>query len=112
MAPELIETDTGYYVVRLNKKLDEEATKSKRESLESERKTKYYTETTEKWLEDAEIKADNKVLETLKITDTHKFTIKMPEATEAPEEAEVTEIPEPTKEAEATETPEPTETEE
>ena len=109
MAPEVIETDTGYYVVRLDKALDEEATKSKRESLESEKKTEYYTETTEKWLEDAEIKADNKVLETLKITDTHKFTIKMPEeteaeVTEAPEEAEaeVTETPEPTEEAEAT----------
>lgn len=109
MAPEVIETDTSYYVVRLDKALDEEATESKRESLESEKKTEYYTETTEKWLEDAEIKADDKVLETLKITDTHKFTIKMPEeteaeVTEAPEEAEaeVTETPEPTEEAEAT----------
>lgn len=101
MAPEVIETDTSYYVVRLDKELDEEATESKRESLESEKKTEYYTETTEKWLEDAEIKADDKVLETLKITDTHKFTMKMPEETEA----EVTEAPEET-EAEVTETPE------
>lgn len=108
MAPEVIETDTGYYVVRLDKKLDEEATESKRESLESEKRTEYYTETTEKWLEDAEIKADDKVLETLKITDTHKFTMKMPEVTETPE-AETTEAPEEA-EAEATETPEPTET--
>lgn len=106
MAPEVIETDTGYYVVRLDKKLDEEATESKRESLESEKKTEYYTETTDKWLEDAEIKADDKVLKTLKITDEHKFTMKMPEAevTEAPEEAETT------PEAEATATPELTET--
>ena len=121
MAPEVIETDTGYYVVRLDKKLDEEATESKRESLESEKKTEYYTETTDKWLEDAEIKADDKVLKTLKITDEHKFTMKMPEAetTEAPEEAEttpeaeVTEAPEEaetTPEAEATATPELTET--
>lgn len=119
MAPEVIETDTGYYVVRLDKKLDEEATESKRESLESEKRTEYYTETTEKWLEDAEIKSDDKVLETLKITDEHKFTMKMPEVTETPEaetteapeeaEAEVTEAPEEA-EAEATETPEPTET--
>ena len=121
MAPEVIETDTGYYVVRLDKKLDEEATESKRESLESEKKTEYYTETTDKWLEDAEIKADDKVLKTLKITDEHKFTMKMPEAevTEAPEEAETTpeaeateapEEAETTPEAEATATPEPTET--
>ena len=91
------------------------ATESKRESLESEKKTEYYTETTDKWLEDAEIKADDKVLKTLKITDTHKFTMKMPEVTEtpeaetteAPEEAETTEAPE---EAETTEAPEEAET--
>ncbi len=71
----------------------EEATESKRESLESEKKTEYYTETTDKWLEDAEIKADDKVLKTLKITDEHKFTMKMPEA-------EVTATPEPTETAE------------
>ena len=94
MAPEVIETDTGYYVVRLDKKLDEEATESKRESLESEKKTEYYTETTDKWLEDAEIKADDKVLKTLKITDEHKFTMKMPEA-------EATATPEPTETAES-----------
>lgn len=116
VAPEVIETDTSYYVVRLDKELDEEATESKRESLESEKKTEYYTETTDKWLEDAEIKADNKVLETLKITDTHKFTMKMPEVTEEPE-AEAAETPETTEtpeeaeepEAEVTETPETTE---
>lgn len=110
VAPEVIETDTSYYVVRLDKKLDEEATQSKRESLESSKKTEYYTETTDKWLDDAEIKVEDKVLDTLKITDSHKFTIKMPEATEAPE-AEATEAPEATEtpEAEATEAPEPTE---
>ncbi len=91
---------------RIKRSRNEEATESKRESLESEKKTEYYTETTDKWLEDAEIKADDKVLKTLKITDEHKFTMKMPEAetTEAPEEAETT------PEAEATATPELTET--
>lgn len=115
VAPEVIETDTSYYVVRLDKELDEEATESKRESLESEKKTEYYTETTDKWLEDAEIKADNKVLKTLKVTDTHKFTMKAPEVTEEPEaeaaeNPETTETPEETEEPEAEATPEPTET--
>lgn len=110
VAPEVIETDTSYYVVRLDKELDEEATESKRESLESEKKTEYYTETTDKWLEDAEIKADNKVLKTLKVTDTHKFTMKTPEVTEEAEETETEATPEPTEEPEAEATPEPTET--
>ncbi len=98
VVPELIETKTGFYIARLDKEHDEEATKSKRESLETAKKTEYYTKTTDKWLKDADVKEEPKVLKTLKITDEHKFTMKMPEAPETPvqetPEPEVTEAPE------------------
>lgn len=120
---ELVETDNGFYVLRMDQVFDEDATESKKESIIAERKTELYEETTEKWMDEAEIKTEKKVLETLKITDSHKFTIQMPtteepeaEVTEAPEvteepEAEVTEAPEVTEEpeAEVTEAPEVTE---
>lgn len=85
VVPELIETKTGFYVARLDKEHDEDATKSKRESLESAKKTEYYTKTTDEWLKDADVKEEKKVVKTLKITDEHKFTMKMPEAPETPE---------------------------
>mgnify|MGYP004514733967 CR=1 FL=1 len=94
IGPDVIETDSAYYVVRLDKVNDEEATETKKESIISTRESNLYTETTEKWLDDADVKVENKVLKTLKVTDNHKFSI----ATATPEVTE-----------EATETPEVTE---
>lgn len=109
VASDIIETDTAYYVVKLNKKDDEEATETKKESIISTREQTLYTDTTEKWLDDADIKEEKKVLKTLKVTDNHKYVA--PTATPAPtEEAaeteEVTETPEVTEAADTTTTPE------
>ena len=111
VADSIIETDTGYYVVRLDKINDEDATASKRESLQNSKESTYYTETTDKWLDEADIKEVKKVLKTLKITDKHTFTAPTP--TPTPEETptpEVTEEATPTPEAEATEEAQATET--
>ena len=108
VASDIIETDTAYYVVKLDKKDDEEATETKKESIISTREQTLYTDTTEKWLDDADIKEEKKVLKTLKVTDNHKYVA--PTATPAPteESAETEEVTE-TPEADATETPEVTE---
>ena len=120
---DVIETDTSYYVVKLDKVNDEEATKTKKQSIISTRENKLYTDTTEKWLDDADINVEKKVLKTLKVTDNHKFSIatatpepteeaaatETPEVTEAAEETEATATPEATEETEATTTPEVTE---
>lgn len=110
VGPDVIETDSAYYVVRLDKKNDETATKNKKESIINTRKDNLYTETTDKWLEDADVTVDKKVLKTLKIKDNHKYTIATatPETTEEATE-EATETPEATEATDATETPEATE---
>lgn len=115
VASDIIETDTAYYVVKLDKKDDEEATETKKASFLQESRhciQTLYTDTTEKWLDDADIKEEKKVLKTLKVTDNHKYVA--PTATPAPtEEAaeteEVTETPEVTEAADTTTTPEATE---
>ena len=108
VASDIIETDTAYYVVKLSKKDDEEATETKKESIISTREQTLYTDTTEKWLDDADIKEKKKVLKILKVTDNHKYVA--PTATPAPtEEAAETEEVTETPEADATETPEVTE---
>lgn len=76
VADELIETDTSVYVVRLDKELDEDATESKKESLKSTKENEYYTETTQGWLDAADVKVEDKVLKTLTITDAHSFSVK------------------------------------
>lgn len=80
---EVIETaENGYYVVRLDKVFDEDATETERESIISQREQDFYTETTDQWLADAEIKVEEKVLKTLKITDSHSFTYAAEEVSE------------------------------
>ena len=58
IGPDVIETDTSYYVVKLDKVNDEEATETKKQSIISTRENKLYTDTTEKWLDDADINVD------------------------------------------------------
>lgn len=106
MGPDVIETDTGFYVVKLKEKMDKDATESKKKSIASTRQEDFYKETTEKWLDEADVTVDKKVLKTLKVTDSHKFSIVTP-TPEVTEEATTT--PEVTEAAEATTTPEATE---
>ena len=99
VASDIIETDTGYYVVRLD---DDDATASKRESLKNSKESTYYSDTTSDWLDSAKTDVNKKVLKTLKITDKHTFTAPTPTPTpEVTEEATTT----PEAEEEATETP-------
>ncbi|WP_274421462.1 FKBP-type peptidylprolyl isomerase [Blautia sp. XA-2221] len=115
LAQNVIETDTAFYVVRLDKVNDEEATENKKTSILNEKQNEFYADTTEKWLKEAEVTVDKKVLKTLELKDNHKFVIgttaeptETPEATEAaPEEAAEEEVLEPVEEPEAT-TEEPT----
>lgn len=125
IGPDVIETDTSYYVVKLDKVNDEEATQTKKDSIISTRESNLYTETTEKWLDDADINVENKVLKTLKVTDNHKFsyptatpepteeateeTTDTSEETDETADAEATTTPEVTEAADATTTPEVTE---
>lgn len=97
---EVIETESGYYVVRLDKELDEEATESRRNSLKETKEREYYKETTEKWLEEADVKTEDKVLETLTVTDSHSFTFKPAEPVETPDAEEENEAADEADEAE------------
>lgn len=84
---DVIETDTGFYVVRMKEVKDQEATDDKKESILQERKNQLYTEVTEGWLEDAEITVNDKVLETLTVTDNDKYTIVILETETSEEES-------------------------
>ncbi len=107
MGPDVIETDTGYYVVRLDKINDEEATADKKDSIIEERKSELYTDTTASWREEAEITVDKKVLKTLTITDNNKFVISVPETEEGAEDtSEETPAEETSEDASSEELPE------
>ena len=109
----LVETDTAAYVLRLDSEKDEDATASKVKSVTTTKENKYYSETTEKWLDDAKVTEDEKVLKTLTFSDNHTFTIKATTSDaagdsteETAEEAEVTPTEEAAEETEVTPTEE------
>ena len=102
---ELVETDSSIYILRMDNVKDDGATASKKESLENTKRTAYYSDTTGKWLEDADITVNNKVLDKLEITDDHVFSIKEVEADTADSSADA----EATEETDATDGSEDTE---
>ena len=61
-----IETDDGYYVIRLDKKFDQEATDSKRESLKSEKISTNYNDILDGWKADITWTVDEKAWENVK----------------------------------------------
>lgn len=80
VASDVIDTDTGYYVVRLDAKVDEEATQEEKDSIIEERKGELYTDTSDTWREEAKITVDEKALKSLTVTDNDKFNLVTPEA--------------------------------
>ena len=102
---ELVETDSSIYILRMDNVKDDDATASKKESLENTKRTAYYSDTTGKWLEDADITVNNKVLDKLEITDDHVFSIKEVAADTADSSADA----EATEETDATDGSEDTE---
>lgn len=82
VASELVEEEDVYYVVRLEKAFDEEATEEEKDSIVSQRKQEMYEDTVEEWKKAADIQEDKKVLKTLRVTSNLKFTFKQEEDTE------------------------------
>ena len=114
---ELVETDSSIYILRMDNVKDDDATASKKESLENTKRTAYYSDTTGKWLEAADITVNNKVLDKLEITDDHVFSIKEveedtadssadAEATESSTDAEAADTTQSSDDAETTDTTE------
>lgn len=83
----LVEGENCYYIVRLEKQFDEDATETKKESIITEREKELYEETVEDWMEAVTVEEDKEVLSTLKITGSDAFVEKQTGNT-AEEEAE------------------------
>lgn len=98
-----IETDSAYYIVRIDKETDVEKTKENKESIIKERQDTAYNDKLTKWQEDDKWSVDEKVLK--RITFSNYFT----QATESDEKDTATE-PVTETGAQESQTPEETET--
>ncbi len=62
----VVETDDGFYVIRLDKKHDKDATESKREELKNEKISQNYTDVLDGWKKDITWTVDEKAWEGVK----------------------------------------------
>ncbi len=69
----LIEGTDCYYIIRLDSEFDEEATEKKRESIISTRKSEYYTEVTDGYIDEAKFEINEK--EWSKVKFDNVFTV-------------------------------------
>lgn len=63
---EVIETSQGYYIAQLTSLYDEEATEAKKASIITQREEELYTETLDKWIEEANVSVVNSVWKKIK----------------------------------------------
>ena len=83
----LIETDTQYYVVRLDAVVDEDATENNRQAIIADRESKLYTDVVDGYMKEQEWKVNEKVWESVSFNNL--FTIYEPTTeTEETTEAE------------------------
>lgn len=87
LAPEVVEGEDGYYVVRLDKMLDEDATENKKATIISEREQDAYDKLLEEWEDAAQMKVENSVWKKVKVTDSKKFMYKTVEQTDTSDQA-------------------------
>ena len=71
----VIESDTHYYVFRVDKTFAKDETEAKKEQIVKDRKTEAYNNLIDTWKKEADIKVDDKVMATLLITDSAAFTL-------------------------------------
>ena len=88
LVQEVVEGVDAYYVVRLDKKLDEEATANKKESIISEREQEQYDKLVEDWTKDSKLDVEKTVWTKVEVTDSVSFQYKPAEQSEPEEGSE------------------------
>ena len=86
MYQEVIEGEAGggYFIVRLDKEKDPEATANKKESIEREKKQEAFDEMVDKWVEEADVNVNEKVWADVKLINKEVYTIKIEPVEEEP----------------------------
>ena len=79
----VVEGDSSYFLVRMDQKLDQEATDSKKESIKKEKQQEAFDEIVQGWYDEADITRNKKVWKKVTLTDKESFSMVTPEATDS-----------------------------
>lgn len=78
----IAEGENSYYIVRMDKVLDEEATESKKETIKAEKQQEAFDELVQGWLDNAKVSLDKGVWKKVTLTDKESYTMKIDETSE------------------------------
>lgn len=78
----IVEGESSYFVVRMDQKLDQEATDSKKESIKKEKQQEAFDEIVQGWYDEADITLNKKVWKKVTLTDKESFSMATPEPTD------------------------------
>ena len=81
VASEVVETDSGYYVIKMQSTFDESATEQKKEEIVSQRKSDRFDELYDAWEAEADYTEDSELLGKLDFTDTYQLATEETETT-------------------------------
>ena len=76
-----METDSGYYVIKMQSTFDESATEQKKEEIVSQRKSDRFDELYDAWEAEADYTEDSELLGKLDFTDTYQLATEETETT-------------------------------
>lgn len=73
VAADIVETDTGYYVIKMQSTFDKSATEQKKDEIVSQRKSDRFSELYDAWEADVDYVEDSQLLGKLDFTDTYQL---------------------------------------
>ena len=80
VVPQVVEGETAYYVVRMEKQFDEEATENEKDLIISDREDEQYENLVTEWTDAADMEVVNSVWKKVKVTDSQPYELKQENA--------------------------------
>lgn len=78
----LVEGSAGYFIVRMDKVMDPEATQTKKESLTETKRQEAFDAIVDGWLEEANIKVEKSIWKKVTLTDKESYSMKIEDTAE------------------------------
>ena len=78
----IVEGNAGYFIVRMDKVTDPEATQTKKESLTETKRQEAFDDIVDGWLKEADVKVEKSTWKKVTLTDKESYSLKIEDTTE------------------------------
>lgn len=78
----IVEGSAGYFIVRMDKVVDPDATQTKKDSLTETKRQEAFDDIVDGWLKDANVKVEKSIWKKVKLTDKESYSMKIEDTSE------------------------------